>query len=301
MRIVAALGGNALLLRGEAPSFARQQANIRKAVAPLARIADAHELVITHGNGPQLGLLALLQADVASGEAFPLDVLGAETEGMIGYMIAQELSNHCTGGKEIATLLTRTEVDPDDPSFASPAKPVGPVVSKQTAARMARDHGWFFGPDGLGYRRLLPSPAPRRIIEQSLVSLLLDQAATVICAGGGGVPVSRAEDGRLDGVEAVVDKDLASALLASGLDAAHLLLLTNVDAVYDCWDQPAARAITQSTPTALRKRSFARGTMGPKVEAACRFVEATGGKAAIGRLEDAAALLDGTAGTQVTP
>jgi carbamate kinase len=301
MRIVAALGGNALLLRGEAPSFARQQANIRKAVVPLARIADAHELVITHGNGPQLGLLALLQADVASGEAFPLDVLGAETEGMIGYMIAQELSNHCADGKEIANLLTRTEVDLDDPSFASPAKPVGPVVSKQTAARMARDHGWFFGPDGLGYRRLLPSPAPRRIIEQSLVSLLLDQAATVICAGGGGVPVSRAEDGRLDGVEAVVDKDLASALLASGLDAAHLLLLTNVDAVYDCWDQPAARAITQSTPTALRKRSFARGTMGPKVEAACRFVEATGGKAAIGRLEDAAALLDGTAGTQVTP
>jgi carbamate kinase len=301
MRIVAALGGNALLPRGEVPSFARQQANIRKAVVPLARIADAHELVITHGNGPQLGLLALLQADVASGEAFPLDVLGAETEGMIGYMIAQELSNHCTTNKEIATLLTRTEVDPEDPSFESPAKPIGPVVSKQTAARMARDHGWSFGPDGPGFRRLLPSPAPRRIIEQSLVSLLLGQGATVICAGGGGVPVSRAEDGRLDGVEAVVDKDLASALLASGLDAAHLLLLTDVDAVYDCWDQPAARAITQSTPTALRKRSFARGTMGPKVEAACRFVEATGGKAAIGRLEDAAALLDGTAGTQVTP
>ena len=180
MRIVAALGGNALLLRGEAPSGAHQQANIRKAVVPLARIADAHELVITHGNGPQLGLLALLQADVASGEAFPLDVLGAETEGMIGYMIAQELSNHCTTNKEIATLLTRTEVEPEDPSFECPSKPIGPVVSKQTAARMVRDHGWTFGPDGTGYRRLLPSPAPRRIIEQSLVSLLLDQSATVI-------------------------------------------------------------------------------------------------------------------------
>lgn len=298
MRIVIALGGNALLRRSESPTAANQRRNVRIAAEALAPIARRHDLVISHGNGPQVGLLALQGAACKPDETYPLDILDAETEGMIGYLIEQELGN-LLPDRRCATLLTQIEVDPNDPAFGHPDKPIGPVYSEIEALRLAQERGWSVARDGAHFRRVVPSPAPNRIFELSVIELLVSQGVIVICAGGGGIPTVRREDGSLIGVEAVIDKDLASALLARELKADALLMLTDVDAVYRDWGTPSARAIRRITPQALRELDFAPGSMGPKVRAACEFVEQTGGMAGIGQLSDALAILDGGAGTVI--
>jgi carbamate kinase len=299
MRVVIALGGNALLRRGEAMTAENQRRNIRVAAAALVPIAGDHELIVSHGSGPQIGLLALQSEALKSGEASPLDVLDAEAEGMIGYLIEQELLNTLPAGRECATLLTQIEVDPDDPAFGNPTKPIGAGYGKEEADRLARTRGWTMTRDGARYRRTVASPKPKRIFELGVIARLVEQGVIVVCAGGGGIPVVIRGDGSLIGVEAVIDKDFASALLARGLAADALLMLTDVDAVYRGWGEPDARAIRRVSPRALREFSFAPGSMGPKVEAAIDFVERTGGMAGIGRLEDAAAILDGAAGTTI--
>jgi carbamate kinase len=300
MLVVAALGGNALLKRGEKLSVENQRANVKTAAAALAEIVRAgHRLVVTHGNGPQVGLLALQAASGPADGQYPLDVLGAESEGMIGYLIEQELRNALRDRSLFATLLTQSVVDPADPAFKAPTKPIGPIYDEATAKRLAGERGWTVAPDGAHWRRVVASPKPREILESAEIAFLVGSKAIVICAGGGGIPVARAADGALYGVEAVVDKDLASALLAGTLGADRLLLLTDVAAVDRDYGRPEARAIARAAPTALRGLNFASGSMGPKVEAAVSFAEAGKRVAAIGRLEDAAALLAGSAGTQV--
>ncbi|MGE0388065.1 MAG: carbamate kinase [Gammaproteobacteria bacterium] len=293
MRIVIALGGNALLRRGEPPDLRTERDNILVAVAALAPIAREHMAIITHGNGPQVGLLA------ARPGAGPLDVLDAQTEGEIGYLIAQALGNRLPGAR-CAALLTQVEIDPHDPAFAAPTKPIGPPYEAARAHELARANGWTVAPDGDRWRRVVASPRPQRIVELPVIELLVAQGVTVICAGGGGIPVVRRTDGAFVGVEAVIDKDRASALLAVQLNADALLLLTDVDAVYADWPVPAQRPLRSASAAALRERAFAPGSMAPKVEAACAFAETTGRFAAIGRLEDAAAILAGHAGTRVT-
>jgi carbamate kinase len=301
MRAVAALGGNALLRRGQPMTAESQRENVAIAARALAAVVRAgHDLVVTHGNGPQVGLLALQDAAYRPSEAYPLDVLGAETEGMIGYLIEQELSNLLPANRPCATLLTQIEVDPADPAFARPDKPIGPLYSEAAAKRLAADRGWSMAPDGDQWRRVVASPLPKRIFEIGVIELLVAKGVVVICAGGGGIPVMVRPDGGLVGIEAVIDKDRASALLARQLGAEALLLLTDVAAVFTAWNTPRARAIRRAPPDALASLDFAAGSMAPKVEAACGFARATGGFAGIGRLEDAAAILERRAGTIVT-
>jgi carbamate kinase len=301
VRIVAALGGNALLERGERPDSDIQESHVASAVGALEPLLHGHDLVITHGNGPQVGVLAVESAgDPALSHPYPFDVLGAQTQGMIGYWLVQALQG-AAAGKPAACLICRTVVHSDDPAFGHPSKFVGPVYDEATALRLAFQQGWDVRQDGRAWRRVVPSPDPVGLVELDTIRLLVSQGVIVVCAGGGGVPVVADGPGRLRGVEAVVDKDLTAALLAQAVDAEALLLLTDVDAVADGYGTPDARPIRRTTPRELRSRSFPAGSMGPKVEAVCRFVEKTGGIAAIGRLDDAAALLDGTAGTIVVP
>ncbi|MGH6954590.1 MAG: carbamate kinase [Alphaproteobacteria bacterium] len=297
MRIVAALGGNALLRRGEPPEIEVQRGNVARAAAALAPIACEHALVVTHGNGPQVGLLAI-ESGAGGARPYPLDVLGAESEGMIGYLIEQELHGRLPG-RAVATLLTQVEVSLEDPAFAHPTKPIGPVYGESEARRLAAERGWSIGPDGRHWRRTVPSPEPRRILELDTIELLVRAGVVVICAGGGGVPVVVTPEGGIRGVEAVIDKDLSAALLAAALKADALLMLTDVDAVYRDWGEPGARRILRAAPRHLRSLAWAPGSMGPKVEAACRFVERGGALAAIGALEDASLILAGHAGTSV--
>jgi carbamate kinase len=301
MRIVVALGGNALLKRGEPMTAEAQRANVRIAAQALAPIAQEHQLVISHGNGPQVGLLALQGAAYKPDEAYPLDVLGAETEGMIGYMIEQELGNLLPFEVPFATLLTMVEVDAADPGFRNPTKFVGPVYDKAAADRIAADKGWTFKQDGAKWRRVVPSPAPRRIFEIRPIKWLLDQGTIVICAGGGGIPTmyEAGANRKLVGVEAVIDKDLCSELLARELNADLLVLATDAEAVCVGWGTPESRAIHHASPGALARYSFPAGSMGPKVEAACRFATATGNTAAIGALADVPAMVRGLKGTLI--
>jgi len=304
MRVVAALGGNALLQRGQPMTAENQRTNVRRACAALAPIAAEHELVISHGNGPQVGLLALQGAAYAKVDTYPLDVLDAQTEGMIGYLIMQELGNLLPFEKPVVTLLTMIEVDGADPAFKNPTKPIGPIYNAEEAAALAAEKGWAFKPDGEHMRRVVPSPKPKQIFGIEPVQWLLERGSVVICAGGGGIPTLYTDETappgrRLTGVEAVIDKDLASAVLAADLHADALLIITDVDAVYSDWGTPQQAAIRSTTPTALMNAQFAEGSMGPKVKAACQFVEGGGGFAAIGSIDDAAALLAGTAGTTV--
>lgn len=300
MLVVAALGGNALLRRGEAIDAATQRRNVAAAAGALAGIAAAHRLVVTHGNGPQVGLLALQSEAYGAVAPYPLDLLGAESEGMIGYLIDQELQN-LLPARQVATLLTQVEVAPDDPAVEQPDKPIGPVYDDATAERLGRERGWTMIADGDGFRRAVPSPQPRRIVELTTIRLLLDADVLVVCCGGGGIPVVATADGGRRGFEAVVDKDATSALLAAELGADVLLLLTDVAGVWTDWRTPTARLLRRAGPAALRELSFAPGSMAPKVAAACRFVERTGGRAVIGALADAADMLDGAAGTQILP
>jgi carbamate kinase len=300
MRIVVALGGNALLRRGEPMTAERQRANVRRAAEALAPVARDHELVISHGNGPQVGLLAL-QAEAGLDAAhFPLDVLGAQTEGMIGYMIEQELGNLMPFEVPFATLLTMVEVDPADPAFAKPDKPIGPVYLEEEARRVAKERGWSVARDGEGWRRVVASPQPKRIFEIRPVKWLLEKGTIVICGGGGGIPTVYDEGGKLRGVEAVIDKDRVAALLAQQLDADVLVMATDVPAVVALWGTKEARAVRRASPAALARFDFAAGSMGPKVEAARDFAGRTGKTAAIGALEDIPLILRGEAGTLVS-
>ena len=299
MRVVVALGGNALLRRGQALTAENQRENVRIAAEALAPIAKEHELVVSHGNGPQVGLLALQGAAYKPDEAYPLDVLGAETEGMIGYMIEQEMGNLLPQEVPFATILTMIEVDGADPAFQQPTKFIGPVYDKADAERLAAEKGWSIKPDGDKWRRVVPSPAPKRIFELRPIKWLLEKGSIVICAGGGGIPTVYDKKGKLHGVEAVIDKDFASELLARELGADLFIMATDADAVYLDWGTPQARGIKRAAPQALSKYDFPAGSMGPKVEAACNFAEATGKAAAIGALADLQGIVMGTAGTTV--
>jgi carbamate kinase len=301
MRIVIALGGNALLRRGEPMTTEVQRRNIKVAADAIAPLAADHSIVVVHGNGPQVGLLAL-QADSYQGaEPYPLDVLDAGTQGMIGYLIQQELRSLLPPDKQVATLLTMIVVDPDDPAFTNPTKFVGPVYTKDAADVLASKKGWAFRRDGAAWRRVVPSPQPRRILEIQPISWLLERDAVVICAGGGGIPTMYPSSGSgpLLGVEAVIDKDLASELLAEDVDADLFVMATDVDGVYLDWGTPEQRRLGQVTPEELAGYEFAAGSMGPKVKAAVRFAAKTGRRAAIGSLAEIAGIVAGTAGTSV--
>ncbi len=300
MRVVVALGGNALLKRGQPMTAENQRVNVRSAAPALASVAAEHELVLSHGNGPQVGLLALQAAAYTAVEAYPLDVLGAQTEGMIGYVLEQELGNAMPPEAPLATILTMVEVDPDDPAFQDPTKFVGPIYTEAEAEAL-KGKGWVFKPDGDSWRRVVASPEPRHIFEIDPIRWLLEHDVVTICAGGGGVPTMFTSDDppTLIGVEAVIDKDLASELLAREVAADLYVMATDVDAVYADWGTPEQQRLGRVTVAELRQHDFPAGSMGPKVEAACRFVEMTGGRAAIGALTQIQQIVAGDAGTQV--
>jgi len=301
MKVIVALGGNALLRRGEPMTSENQRENVKRAARSIAElVSSGHQVTVTHGNGPQIGLLALQSTAYNADSAFPLDLLGAETEGMIGYLIEQELENALGSCHKVATLLTQVEVDARDPAFGNPTKPVGPVYGETEARKLAQARGWTVKPDGTKFRRVVPSPRPKHIPDTAIIKLLLDHDVTVICAGGGGIPVVRRADGSLVGVEAVIDKDAASSLLGRDIETDALLMLTDVDRVYLNWDTPEQQGLDKVSPDELLQHEFAAGSMQPKVDAACQFALQTGGVAGIGRLEDAADILEGRAGTLVT-
>jgi carbamate kinase len=302
MLVVVALGGNALLRRGEPMTAENQRANVRRAAEALAPVAMEHHLVVGHGNGPQVGLLALQGAAYEKVETYPLDVLGAQTEGMIGYMIEQELGNLLPFERPFATILTMVEVDPRDPAFGNPTKFIGPVYTKDDADRLAAEKGWVVKPDGEYWRRVVASPEPKRIFELRPIKWLLERNTIIIAAGGGGIPTMYDPKAErvLTGVECVIDKDLASELLARELGADVFVMLTDADAVYVDWGKPTQRAIRRASPAALEAWTFAAGSMGPKVNAAARFAKATGKRAAIGALADLGKILAGEAGTTVS-
>jgi len=302
VRILVALGGNALLRRGEPMTVERQRANVALACGHLAPVAVAHELVISHGNGPQIGLLALEGAAYEPVPTYPLDVLGAETQGMIGYLIEQELGNRLPLERPVATLLTMIEVDPEDPAFGEPTKPIGPRCRPDEAAALERERGWTFRPDGDSLRRVVPSPTPLRIFERRQIAWLLEAGCVVICAGGGGIPTAYGPDRRLAGVEAVIDKDAASALLAGDLDVDVFVLATDAPAAFLGFGTDRQQAVRAAEPDVLLAEhhgEFAVGSMLPKVTAAVDFARSTGRPAVIGRLSDIESLVAGTAGTRI--
>jgi carbamate kinase len=301
MRIIIGLGGNALLKRGERISAAAQHRNIQIAAAQLAKVAVQHDLVIVHGNGPQIGLLAQQNINLSGKSLFPLDVLDAETEGMLGYIIEQEMMNFLPTERALATLLTMVEVDPADPAFATPNKPIGPLYTKARALTLARLKGWNIAPDGAGYRRVVASPKPKRIVEIRPLRWLLEKHVILICAGGGGIPITVCTEGKREGVEAVIDKDYCAALLACELEADLLVIATDVPTVFADWGQSTQRAILQAHPDALAPLDFAAGTMKPKVSAACEFSHRTQQRAVIGALCHIKQMIDGIAGTSISP
>ncbi|MEX2023591.1 MAG: carbamate kinase [Thermoleophilaceae bacterium] len=298
MRLVVALGGNALLRRGEPAEAATQRAHVLEVASALAALASDYELVITHGNGPQVGLLALEAEAYKAVAPYPLDVLGAESQGMIGYLLVQALGVELPE-REVVAVLTQVLVDAGDPAFTCPTKPIGPVYSEEEARRLAADRGWTVARDGEHFRRVVASPEPRGLVELRVIDRLVAAGSVVVCAGGGGIPVV-AGSGGLRGVEAVIDKDLTAALLAEDLGAGKLIVLTDVPYVERAWGTDAATPIEAATPAELRRLSFAAGSMGPKIEAACRFVERTGGEAVIGSLAELGAVSRSEAGTRVT-
>jgi carbamate kinase len=303
MRVVVALGGNALLRRGEPMTAEVQRANCRIAAKALAPVAQHHQLVLTHGNGPQVGLLALQAQAYTAVEPYPLDVLGAQTEGMIGYMLEQELGNLLPMEVPLATILTMVEIDPADPGFSDPTKFVGPVYDRAEADRLAGAKGWTFKQDGAKWRRVVPSPLPHRIFEIRPIKWMIEKGTVVICAGGGGIPTAYASDGTrtLGGIEAVIDKDLASELLARELEADVFVMATDVDGVYLDFGTANQRRLDRVTAAELRQQKFPAGSMGPKVQAALQFVEKTGGRSAIGALQDIEGIVEGTKGTNIVP
>ena len=303
MRIVIALGGNALLRRSDPMTTEIQRRNIKIAARAIAPLAAEHSVVIVHGNGPQVGLLSLQAESYRGAEPYPLDVLDAGTQGMIGYLIQQELRTLLPPEHQVATLLTMIVVDAQDPAFSNPTKFVGPVYPKDAADKLAAEKGWTFRQDGSAWRRVVPSPEPRQILEIQPITWLLDRGAVVICGGGGGIPImySSSDPAALVGVEAVIDKDLSSELLAEDVNADLFLMATDVDGVYLHWGSPEQQRLSRVTPEELSGHEFAAGSMGPKVEAAARFSTKTDRRAAIGSLADIAGIVAGTAGTSVVP
>jgi carbamate kinase len=301
MRIVVALGGNALLRRSDPMTTEVQRRNIRIAAQALAPLAAEHSLIVVHGNGPQVGLLSLQAESYRGAEPYPLDVLDAGTQGMIGYLIQQELRRVLPPDRPVVTVLTMITVDPDDPAFAHPTKFVGPGYTHDDAEVLRKDHGWAFRQDGSAWRRVVPSPEPQQIIEIEPISWLLERGSVVVCAGGGGIPTMRSSPaaGELSGVEAVIDKDLASELLSEDIGADLFVMATDVDGVYLNWGTPKQRRLDELTPEDLTGLQFAAGSMGPKVDAAVRFVVKTGRRAAIGSLADIPGIVAGSAGTNV--
>ena len=300
MRVVVALGGNALLQRGQDLNAENQRENVRIAVKQLAAVHKDHELIIAHGNGPQVGLLALMDSAYTAVEPYPLDVLVSETIGMIGYIIEQELGNIIPFEDHIITVLTQVLVDPNDPAFENPTKPVGPVYDQSEANRLKQEKGWAIAQDGDKYRRVVPSPAPQRIIEMNVIKMLVEKGIVVICAGGGGIPVAYDENKKLFGIEAVIDKDLASGLLANNVEADMFAMLTDVGNVYVDFGTDKQRAIKAAHPDVLETMDFAKGSMGPKVKGACKFVRETGKDSAIGQLADLTNIMLNQAGTLIT-
>lgn len=296
--VVVALGGNALLRRGEPLEADVQRHNIEIAVKTISEIAKEYNVVLVHGNGPQVGLLALQGLEYKKVAPYPLDVLGSETQGMIGYMLMQEFKNQLPD-INVTCMLTQMTVDPNDPAFADPTKPIGPIYEEAEAREMAERYNWIIKPDGKHFRRVVPSPQPTGIIENDAITKLIDEGHLVICTGGGGIPVKR-ENGKLVGVEAVIDKDMSAAFLAKQLDADALLILTDADAVYLDWGKPTQHALRSTTPTELAQYQFDAGSMGPKIEASCEFIKQGGKVVGIGALEDGLRILQGTAGTNIT-
>jgi carbamate kinase len=319
MKLVIAIGGNALLRSGQAPTAANLLSNVRMAAAQLAKIAciqaggrPAHHILLTHGSGPQVGLLALQSAAYAAqnpgAESNPLDMLDAEVAGMLGYVLEQEIANLLPAEHTVVTVLTRVEVDKADAAFNAPSKPIGPTYSREEADKVSAGKRWTMGDvsgGGTGtkptLRRLVASPQPVRVLAMPAILALQNSGALVIAGGGGGIPVMRRADGvGMEGVEAVIDKDLCTAMIATGVQADCLIIATDVDAVYVNWGQPEQRRLSHTTPDELAKYSFASGSMAPKVEAAVKFVNATGKRAVIGPLDRIEDMLAGRAGTAIT-
>ncbi|MEQ6348013.1 carbamate kinase [Vibrio cyclitrophicus] len=296
--VVVALGGNALLRRGEPLEADVQRRNIETAVKTISEIAKVYNVVLVHGNGPQVGLLALQGLEYKKVNPYPLDVLGSETQGMIGYMLMQEFKNYLPN-RNISCMLTQMTVDPNDPAFADPTKPIGPIYKEAEARELAEKFHWTVKPDGQHFRRVVPSPRPTGIVEHDAITQLIDAGHLVICTGGGGIPVKK-ENGKLVGVEAVIDKDMSAAFLAKQLDADALLILTDADAVYLDWGKPTQHALRSTTPSELAKFTFDAGSMGPKIEASCEFIQQGGKVVGIGALEDGLQILQGQAGTNIT-
>ncbi|MEZ8109964.1 carbamate kinase [Vibrio splendidus] len=296
--VVVALGGNALLRRGEPLEADVQRRNIETAVKTISEIAKVYNVVLVHGNGPQVGLLALQGLEYKKVNPYPLDVLGSETQGMIGYMLMQEFKNYLPD-RNISCMLTQMTVDPNDPAFADPTKPIGPIYEEAEARELAEKFHWIVKPDGPHFRRVVPSPRPTGIVEHEAITQLIDAGHLVICTGGGGIPVKK-ENGKLVGVEAVIDKDMSAAFLAKQLDADALLILTDAEAVYLDWGKPTQHALRSTTPSELAKFTFDAGSMGPKIEASCEFIQQGGKVVGIGALEDGLQILQGQAGTNIT-
>ncbi|MEZ9450202.1 carbamate kinase [Vibrio splendidus] len=296
--VVVALGGNALLRRGEPLEADVQRRNIETAVKTISEIAKVYNVVLVHGNGPQVGLLALQGLEYKKVNPYPLDVLGSETQGMIGYMLMQEFKNYLPD-RNISCMLTQMTVDPNDPAFADPTKPIGPIYEEAEARELAEKLHWIVKPDGQHFRRVVPSPRPTGIVEHEAITQLIDAGHLVICTGGGGIPVKK-ENGKLVGVEAVIDKDMSAAFLAKQLDADALLILTDAEAVYLDWGKPTQHALRSTTPSELAKFTFDAGSMGPKIEASCEFIQQGGKVVGIGALEDGLQILQGQAGTNIT-
>ena len=300
MRVVVALGGNALLRRGEDMTIENQRKNVKIAAKSIAPLVSENQLVITHGNGPQVGLLALQAASYEKKSEYPLDILGAQSEGMLGYLIEQELGNLLPVEIPFATILTMVEVDPEDPAFRNPTKPIGPRYGIDEIKLLAKENNWEIAKDGEMWRRVVPSPEPHRIFELRPIHWLLENGTVVICAGGGGIPTVYNKVGDLEGVEVVIDKDRASALLARQLNARLLILATDSKGIYKDWGEKNSEIIEHTTPEKLDLLEFEVGSMAPKVEAACDFVRRTGERAVIGSLEDIESMVAGKAGTQIT-
>ncbi|MGY5958701.1 carbamate kinase [Kosakonia sp. BK9b] len=295
--LVVALGGNALLKRGEPLEAAIQRQNIDLAARTIAALTGQWNVVLVHGNGPQVGLLALQNSAYDKVTPYPLDILGAESQGMIGYMLQQALKNQLPQ-REVSVLLTQVEVDAADPAFRNPTKYIGPVYSEAQANALQHEKGWLFKADGRYFRRVVPSPQPKRIVESDAIMALIQRDHLVICNGGGGVPVVENANG-YHGIEAVIDKDLSAALLARQIEADALLILTDADAVYLDWGKPTQRPLAQISPAVLKEMTFDAGSMGPKVAACRQFVEACNGIAGIGALADGLSILAGDKGTLI--
>lgn len=300
MKIVVALGGNALLKRGQPLTQENQRTNIKQAATQIAQVIDNNSIIITHGNGPQVGLLAQQSLNQNNEQAYPLDVLDSQTEGMIGYVIEQEMNNALSTNTDVVTLLTQVVVDINDVAFLHPTKPIGAVFSEEQAKILADKYNWSIAADGEFFRRVVPSPKPQSIIELNAIRLLVDQGIIVICAGGGGIPVHINSEGKYNGVEAVIDKDHCSSLLANKIDADLLVIATDVEGIFLDWKTPDQRQCFNVTPKELSQYTFPEGSMGPKVQAACDFVTTTGKRAVIGSLGSINEIIAGTAGTQIT-